>query len=69
MARPLVWAERAPDRLVYSSNESGTYELYTWDRTTGERRQITKRKEGTLRAVVESGGATINLDYPLQVSR
>jgi dipeptidyl aminopeptidase/acylaminoacyl peptidase len=50
------WAEQAPDRLVYGSNESGKYELYTWDRTTDERRQITDRKEGTLHGAIDRSG-------------
>jgi dipeptidyl aminopeptidase/acylaminoacyl peptidase len=50
------WAERAPDRLIYGSNESGTSELYTWDRSTGRRTQITKRKEGTLSGAIGPTG-------------
>ena len=29
------WAEDAPDRSLFVSNATGTYELYAWDRATG----------------------------------
>ena len=38
-----AWATDAPDRLVIASTESGSYQLHTWDRVTGERRQVTAR--------------------------
>jgi dipeptidyl aminopeptidase/acylaminoacyl peptidase len=41
------WAEDAPHRCVFSGNVTGTFELYTWDRSTGETRQATSRPAGT----------------------
>ncbi len=41
------WAEDAPDRGVYSGNVTGTFELYTWDRSSGLSRQATSRPNGT----------------------
>jgi len=41
------WAEDAPDRCLYVSNVTGTYELYAWDRATGATRQVTDRASGT----------------------
>ena len=41
------WARDAPDRCVYTGNVTGTFELYTWDRNTGEHRQATSRVNGT----------------------
>ena len=41
------WARDHPDRIVYISNESGKFEVYTWDRRAGARRQLTDRPEGT----------------------
>src|SRR5581483_3927900 len=38
------WARDAPDRCVYSSNASGTWEIYAWDRTVdgpAAHRQVT----------------------------
>jgi dipeptidyl aminopeptidase/acylaminoacyl peptidase len=35
------WARDAPDRLVFSSNESGAWQVYASDRRTGLRRQVT----------------------------
>lgn len=46
-----------PGRSVYSSNRSGTYELWVWDRETGEHRQATDRASGTqLGALSVDGG-------------
>ena len=42
------WAADAPDRLVMASTESGSYQLHTWDRATGERRQVTEDPVGVL---------------------
>jgi acetyl esterase/lipase len=50
------WARDAPDRLLYSSNASGKWELYTWDRRTGAQRQATDRPEGTLRGRLDPTG-------------
>ncbi|WP_112475905.1 MULTISPECIES: prolyl oligopeptidase family serine peptidase [unclassified Streptomyces] len=41
------WAEDAPDRSLFTSNATGTYELYAWDRVSGEQRQVTDRANGT----------------------
>jgi dipeptidyl aminopeptidase/acylaminoacyl peptidase len=41
------WALHAPDRSVFVSNASGTFEVYTWDRSTDVRRQVTDRPSGT----------------------
>ena len=42
------WALDAPHRNVFVSNASGTFELYTWDRSTGATRQATSRRNGTV---------------------
>ena len=47
------WARHAPDRLVLSSNESGAWQVYAWDRATGLRRQVTDDPIG-----VAGGAAT-----------
>ncbi|MGB8652770.1 MAG: prolyl oligopeptidase family serine peptidase [Mycobacteriales bacterium] len=41
------WARDAPDHAVFLGNATGTFELYTWDRATGETRQATSRPHGT----------------------
>ncbi|MEV4439665.1 prolyl oligopeptidase family serine peptidase [Streptomyces sp. NPDC049577] len=41
------WAREAPDRALFTSNATGTFELYAWDRATGEQRQVTDRPNGT----------------------
>jgi dienelactone hydrolase len=41
-----TWAADAPDRLVLSSTESGSYQLWAWDRATGRRAQVTRDPVG-----------------------
>ncbi|MFF2653074.1 prolyl oligopeptidase family serine peptidase [Streptomyces sp. NPDC058045] len=53
------WAQDAPDRSLFVSNASGTYELYAWDRATGEQRQVTDRPNGTTDGVLSPDGAWI----------
>jgi dienelactone hydrolase len=51
------WAEDAPDRCLFAGNSTGTFELYTWDRATGETRQATSRPEGTTDGLLAPDGA------------
>ena len=50
------WAVDAPDRCVYQSNSSGTWEIYAWDRATGTHRQVTDRPSGTYSATLSPDG-------------
>jgi dipeptidyl aminopeptidase/acylaminoacyl peptidase len=53
------WAEDAPDRCLYVSNVTGTFELYAWDRATGAARQVTSRENGTRDGELSPDGAQI----------
>jgi dienelactone hydrolase len=53
------WARDAPDRCVYPSNASGTWEIYAWDRATDTHRQVTDRPAGTHAATVDPDGARV----------
>lgn len=53
------WADEAPDRAIYASNETGKWELYAWDRATDSHRQVTDRREGTLEGAIDPAGANI----------
>ncbi len=53
------WARDAPDRCLYTSNASGTREVYTWDRATGTHRQLTNRPHGTHSATVTPDGSQV----------
>ncbi|MEU5610820.1 prolyl oligopeptidase family serine peptidase [Streptomyces sparsogenes] len=53
------WAEDAPDRALFVSNATGTYELYAWDRATGAQRQVTDRPNGTTDGVLSPDGQWI----------
>ncbi|MGW7479750.1 S9 family peptidase [Nonomuraea muscovyensis] len=54
-----VWARRAPHRSIYRSNATGTWEVYAWDRATGQTRQVTDRPRGTAHAAVDPTGQWI----------
>ena len=58
MSRP-HWARDAPDRCVYTSNASGTTEVYAWDRSTDQHRKVTERRAGTHSATLHPDGETI----------
>lgn len=53
------WAEDAPDRALFVSNATGTYELYAWDRAAGHQRQVTDRPNGTTDGVLTPDGEAI----------
>ena len=53
------WAEEAPSRALFVSNVTGTFELYAWDRDTGEQRQVTDRPQGTTDGALTPDGAWI----------
>ncbi|MEU7432417.1 prolyl oligopeptidase family serine peptidase [Streptomyces sioyaensis] len=53
------WARDAPDRCVYRSNATGTWELYEWDRAAGTRRRITDRPNGTALGHIDPSGSTV----------
>ncbi|WP_353943333.1 prolyl oligopeptidase family serine peptidase [Streptomyces sp. HUAS MG91] len=53
------WAEDAPDRSLFVSNATGTYELYAWDRATDTQRQATDRANGTTDGVLSPDGEWI----------
>ena len=50
------WAVDAPNRCLYSSNATGVWELYAWDRETGETRQVTDRPQGTTHGALDPSG-------------
>ncbi|MGX2996302.1 S9 family peptidase [Streptomyces sp. JNUCC 64] len=53
------WAEDAPGRALFVSNATGTYELYAWDRDSGEQRKVTERANGTTDGTLSPDGAWI----------
>ncbi|WP_406451759.1 S9 family peptidase [Streptomyces sp. NBC_00876] len=53
------WAHDAPDRALFVSNATGTYELYAWDRATGGQRQVTDRPNGTTDGVLTPDGEAV----------
>jgi dipeptidyl aminopeptidase/acylaminoacyl peptidase len=57
-SRP-AWAHDAPDRSLYTSNASGTTEIYVWDRATDLHRQVTHRPSGTYAATLTPDGEAV----------
>ena len=53
------WAIDAPDANLYVSNASGVWEVYAWNRATGEHRRVTDRPNGTMHAFPSPDGAWI----------
>ncbi|MFI7449844.1 prolyl oligopeptidase family serine peptidase [Nonomuraea sp. NPDC049714] len=53
------WARLAPNRSIYRSNVTGTWEVYAWDRATGATRQVTDRPRGTVHAAIDPTGQWI----------
>ncbi|PYC85055.1 S9 family peptidase [Streptomyces tateyamensis] len=53
------WADDAPERSLYVSNATGTYEIYAWDRLAGTHRQVTDRPNGTTDAALSPDGAWV----------
>ena len=53
------WAEDAPDRCLYVSNATGTFELYAWERTSDAHRQVTSREHGTTEGQLSPDGEQI----------
>lgn len=41
-----TWSRHAPDRVTFTSTESGSYQLFAWDRATGMRRRVTDNPVG-----------------------
>ncbi|SFD87623.1 Dipeptidyl aminopeptidase/acylaminoacyl peptidase [Actinopolyspora alba] len=53
------WARDAPERSLYVSNVSGTWELYAWDRADDSHRQVTDRPNGTFHGTLAADGERI----------
>ena len=53
------WARDAPDKLVYSSNAEGSYQLYSWDRVARQRRRLTSNPIGVQHGRPLNDGSSI----------
>lgn len=52
----LVWSRHAPDRLVYLSNENGSWQAFAWDRATGTKRRVSDDPVGVIEASPTADG-------------
>ena len=53
------WALLRPERSVFVSNASGTFEIYGWDRAADATSQVTSRPAGTHTATIDPTGEWI----------
>ncbi len=53
------WARSAPQRLAVTSNESGAWQVYAWDREAGTRRQVTDEPIGVNYGVCTPDGSGV----------
>jgi len=49
------WAPGSADRLVFATTETGIWQLYAWDRSSGGRRRVTDHPVG-----VQTGMPTLD---------
>ena len=54
-----MWADDAPERLVYAANHTGKWELFAWDRAADSHVQLTDRREGTLEGQIGPRGESV----------
>ena len=54
-----TWSPHAPERLVFRSDEGGSYQAYAWDRATGDVRRVTDERVGVLLASVSGDGSEV----------
>ena len=53
------WAVGDPDRLVYTSNLSGSWQIHAWDRAEGSHRQVTEHPTGVVAGAVTPDGERV----------
>ena len=51
-----VWARDEPERLALSTSESGSWQVYAWDRASGARRRVTDNPIGVFAGYDEATG-------------
>ena len=52
-----TWSPHAPERVVFRSDEEGSFQGYAWDRTSGAIRRFTDERVGVLLATVSGDGS------------
>ena len=50
------WSPHAPDLLVLTSDEEGSYQAYAWDRASGAKRRLSDERVGVIYASVTADG-------------
>ena len=50
------WSRNAPDRAVFASNESGVWQIHSWNVGTGERRKISDHPVGVTQGYASLDG-------------
>jgi pimeloyl-ACP methyl ester carboxylesterase len=53
------WSPQVPDRCVYASNEAGVWQVFAWEPSTGERRQVSESSVGVIDGTPTLDGAGV----------
>ncbi|HEY7660928.1 MAG TPA: alpha/beta fold hydrolase [Actinomycetota bacterium] len=53
------WSRHAPERMVFRSDEEGSYQAYAWDRASGGMRRATDEPVGVAMATVSADGSEV----------
>lgn len=53
------WSRHAPDRTVFGSNESGVWQVHTWDVSSGARRQVSSHPVGVMTGYAGLDGSEV----------
>jgi dipeptidyl aminopeptidase/acylaminoacyl peptidase len=53
------WSRSAPDRTVFASNESGVWQVHSWNVATGERRKVSDHPVGVTQGYASLDGAEV----------
>ena len=54
-----IWPRSAPERFAVNSNETGSWQLYAWDRAAGARRLVTEEKVGVTEGTLTADGSGV----------
>lgn len=54
-----AWSRHAPERFVLTTDETGTFQAYAWDRAAGTRRKVTDERVGVIHATISADGSEV----------
>jgi len=54
-----LWPKKAPERFAVNSNETGSWQLYAWDRAACKRRLVTEERVGVIEGGLTADGSGV----------